>query len=78
MPFLPSLCRLFGQFFFKNLGVGPASSLLAGLNILFMIPLYVRCVRLDRVEANLADLRHPQLLYFYGARLRKRSKYGSS
>ncbi|POY71076.1 hypothetical protein BMF94_5833 [Rhodotorula taiwanensis] len=43
-------------FFFKNLGVGPACSLLAGLNILFMIPLY--------------------LLYFYGDRLRKRSKYG--
>ncbi|GAA5993408.1 hypothetical protein JCM10908_002653 [Rhodotorula pacifica] len=49
---------LFGSFFFKNLGVGPASSLLAGLNILFMIPLY--------------------LLYFYGDRLRKRSKYGLS
>ncbi|GAA5854418.1 hypothetical protein JCM9279_001039 [Rhodotorula babjevae] len=31
---------LFGSFFFHNLGVGPACSLLAGLNILFMIPLF--------------------------------------
>lgn len=49
---------LFGSFFYKKLGVGPACSFLAGLNILFMIPLY--------------------LLYFYGDRLRKRSKYGQS
>jgi len=33
---------LFGAPFFHNLGVGPACSLLAGLNILFIIPLFVR------------------------------------
>ncbi|BGP00053.1 putative Fluconazole resistance protein 1 (putative) [Rhodotorula toruloides] len=41
---------LFGRAFFTNLGVGPASSLLAGLNIVFIIPLWGLYLYGDRLR----------------------------
>ncbi|BGP40666.1 hypothetical protein JCM10449v2_004628 [Rhodotorula kratochvilovae] len=43
---------LFGAPFFHNLGVGPASSLLAGLNIVFFIPLVLLFKYGDRLRAR--------------------------
>ena len=38
---MASVFPLFGNVFFRNLGVGPGSSLLAGISILLMVVFYV-------------------------------------
>jgi len=39
---MASVFPLFGNAFFRNLGVGPGSSMLAGISILLMLGYYVR------------------------------------
>jgi len=39
---MASVFPLFGNAFFRNLGVGPGSSILAGISILLMLGYYVR------------------------------------
>ncbi|KAH8917019.1 MFS general substrate transporter, partial [Atractiella rhizophila] len=64
---------LFGRALFKNLGVGPGCSLLAGLEIGLIPVLYVSLFLI-----LFAMLNGSQLFYFKGAQFRSWSKYAQS
>jgi DHA1 family multidrug resistance protein-like MFS transporter len=73
------LCfSLFGRAFFRNLGLGPGSAVLAGISF-FLIAVYWVC--LDCLRCLLCPdlvVFSLQLLFRYAHVLRKRSKYAVS
>ena len=70
---MASVFPLFGSAFFRNLGIGPGSSLLAGISIA-MMPIYFVSLFFWNVFQVLFIFLS-QLLIRYGDRLRTRSRY---
>jgi len=76
---MASIFPLFGNVFFRNLGVGPGSSMLAGISIFLILVYSVRDHTASHFGLCMTDLHYPfQLLVKYGDRLRARSRYATA